>query len=1227
MRLLRCIVSRNAVSRWGVALFCILALLGIASRTASAQDYRAKLTVTVTDSSGALVPNAALELQTGSTKIVTPAKTDAAGAFIFQFLEPDTYSLKASAPNMTGAQLTGIVLQSYAATSVKVQLKPATANEQITVTAEAALLETETASRAFNIDNLTIDELPVINGNTVMLGNDIPGVYMRPLGIYTDPWTITSQFLINGGLMYLNEFQIDGSPNDAELGNNTYAYTPPQFATKEFSVSANNYDAEYGHTSGGVINMSTLSGTDKLHGMAWNSLRRTGWNANTSQNKYWNSVNNTTANTTPFNTQTQLGFQVGGPAAIPHLLHQSQKYKPYYFFAYDHYTELLPRGLLLSYPSAKMRTGDFSELLNQSGSPAITINDPASIHQNSKGAWVRDPFPGNIIPQNRLNPVALAVAKLFPTVGNTPTGQRAGTANLNLPNNYFNWHYHNYLGRFDFNVGDKYKFFLRPFAADFTEVSNAGGITGPGENGGQFERASRGFLFDFVDVVNSSTVLNVRYGYTRFSVIWGSPSNQGFDLTSLGLPSSFAGGLQKPALFGNWDFQGYNGLGWFANTENTGTFSLEDDLSKTIGKHNIRIGSDLRLTHFDFYNPGSFTMASAVDWTQDTYNDNTAPSRSGDSFATFLLGTPSSGIPNGASSGASLNANELISTWYMAPWIQDDWRVTPHLTVNLGVRYDVLTGPVDRHDNLITGFDPNVASAVQQQMPANAGAILASATNLTGGLVYAGVNGGTRSAVATVYKNIQPRFGFAWQPIDKLVVRGGYGLFYTNFQNNGMMQQLGYSSNTPLVTSNDSGIHPISNVLSNPYPSGLIQPTGAALGTLTGVGTNINAYNHNYQIPDANEFSLGVQYRVTHSGVLDVAYVGNHVNGYDMNYNANYPTHTFLNTCSQAYGTASATWDNCWAQKGNPFKGVGAFQGTAYYGDSTEQAWNMNRPHPQFQDVNVSGMNGGHSFYNGMQAVYRQRMTHGVSFDASYVWSKQIEQWGWMSQDLNLRQRSVYYLGLPKSFKVSGVVQLPVGRNRLLNLKNNRIADAFLGGWDLSPQFTLQSGEPIALPGGARPLPHNKFVTHPNWKNRNQNGFLGWGHCVVHATAAGYQNALPTNTTYGSCPTNANDISQFDWVVYDTLPNESIEGWNSGVIHMKPMMMSDAALQKSLEVREGINLIVRISSSNVLNHFNMLTARFNSNAWDPNFGSIIPGQTQSADAPPRNINVQFRATF
>jgi hypothetical protein len=1209
-------IARIWVSILACGFFVMMTICGI---SASAQDYRAKLTVAVTDSTGAIVPGASLKLERGSTRQVTPATTDATGSFTFQFLEPDTYQITTTAPTMSTAVTTGIVVQAYASSSISVVLRPASITADVTVTAEGALLQTESASRAWDIEHSDVTDLPVINGNPVMLGEDIPGVYMRPLGIYTDPWTVTSQYLINGGLMYLNEFEIDGSPNDAELGANTYAYTPPDFAVRTFTVSANNYDAEYGHTSGGVINLTTLSGGAKLHGMGWTSLRRTSWNANTYQNKYENAVNDTDTNTTPFNSQTQLGFQVGGPIVIPHVIPSSPRYKPFFFFAFDHYSELLPRGLLLSYPTAKMRTGDFSELLPY----GVQIDDPATGHVGSNGDWVRDPFPNNVIPQNRLNPVAMNIAKIFPSVNATPAGQRPGTNNLNIPNNYFNWHFHNLLGRFDFDIGDKYKFFLRPFYANFTEVSNAGGIVGAGENGGQFSRMSKGFLVDFIDAVNPKTVLNVRYGYTFFRVLWTSPSNQNVDLTSLGYPASFGSSLQQPHFFGDYTFQtssanpiqSYSPIGWFDNVEDTGTYSIEGNLSRTLGRHNVRAGWDVRLVHFTFINPGFPTFTSNSDFTSADFNNTGSEQYSGDSFATFLLGTPSSG-------NTPYNATETVSTWYIAPWLQDDWKITNKLTLNLGFRYDVLTAPVDKHDALDIGFNPNVPNAVQAQLPPSAISILPQASNLTGGLEFANVNGNPRSPFPTVYHNIQPRVGFAWQPLNRLVVRGGYGLFYTNFQNNGMIQQLGFSSNTPLVTSNDGGRTPIANVLSNPYPGGLIQPTGSTLGTLTGVGQALTTYNRNYKIPSSNEFSLGLQYRLFKSGVVDASYVGNRVIGYDMTYDANLPSWGFQKQCDEIYAQGNNSL--CTAQQANPFTGVSAFQGTSYYTASTFDAYDLNRPHPEFQAVNTSGLNQGHNWYNGLQVDYTQKMEHGISFNTSYVWSKQIEQWGWMNQALNLRQRSPYYLGLPHVFKVFGVFQLPIGRDRLVRVQN-RVLDAVVGGWEFAPDFTVQSGEPAALPGNAIPLPHNRFYNHQNW---NKQQVRAWNGCVLDYNPGGSPTIPGGNNgvVAQQCGTNT---ANYDWLEVTDLPYEQTLPSNSSFVRMKPMILSDAALQKTFKVSEGINVVARLQASNVLNHFNILTARFDTNPNDPPnlFGTIIQGQTPSADSPPRNLNVQIRVNF
>ena len=1203
----------GAIARTCIAaITCwLIAIMMICGMSAEAQDYRAKLTVAVTDSTGAAVPGAALKLERGSTKQVTPAATDATGSFTFQFLEPDTYQVTTTAPTMNTAITTGIVVQAYASSSIAVTLKPATITADVTVTAEGALLQTESATRAWDIEHADVTDLPVINGNPVMLGEDIPGVYMRPLGIYTDPWTVTSQYLINGGLMYLNEFEIDGSPNDAELGANTYAYTPPNFAVKTFTVSANNYDAEYGHTSGGVINLTTLSGGDKLHGMGWMSFRRTSWNANTYQNKYENAINNTNSNTTPFNAQTQLGFQVGGPIVAPHVIPSSQKYKPYFFFAFDHYTELLPRGLLLSYPTAKMKTGDFSELLPY----GVQIDDPATGHVGTNGDWVRDPFPNNVIPANRMNPVAMNIAKVFPTVGATPAGQRPGTNNLNIPNNYFNWHFHNLLGRFDFDIGDKYKFFVRPFYANFTEVSNAGGIVGPGENGGQFSRTSKGFLVDFIDAVNPKTVLNVRYGYSFFRVLWTSPSNQNVDLASLGYPASFGSSLQQPNFFGDYNFQNYSPIGWFDNTEDTGTYSTEGNISRTMGRHNVRAGWDVRLVHFTYINPGFPTFTSNSDFTSADFNNTGSQTYSGDSFATFLLGTPSNG-------NTAYNATETISTWYLAPWLQDDWKITKNLTLNLGFRYDVLTAPVDKYNALDIGFNPNVPNAVQAQLPPSAIGILPQTSNLTGGLEFANVNGNPRSPFPTVYHNIQPRLGFAWQPLDRLVVRGGYGLFYTNFQSNGMIQQLGFSSNTPLVTSNDGGRTPVSNVLTNPYPGGLIQPTGSTLGTLTGVGQTLTTYSQNYKIPSSNEFSLGLQYRLFKNGVVDASYVGNRVIGYDMTYDANLPSWGFQKQCDEIYAQGNNSL--CTAQKANPFAGVSAFQGTSYYTASTFDAYDLNRPHPEFQAVNTSGLNQGHNWYNGLQVDYSQKMEHGISFNTSYAWSKQIEQWGWMNQALNLRQRSPYYLGLPHVFKVFGVFQLPIGREKLVRVQNH-VLDAVVGGWEVSPDFTVQSGEPASLPNNAIPLPHNRFYNHQNW---HQQQVRAWNGCVLDYNPGGSPTIPGGNTGIEAqqCGTNP---ANYDWLEVTDLPNEQTLPSNSSFVRMKPMILSDAALQKSFKIREGINVVARLQASNVLNHFNLLTARFDTNPNDPPnlFGTVIQGQTPSADSPPRNLNVQIHVNF
>ncbi len=1229
-----------------LTLLALFAWIAVMPQQAAAQDYRAKITVEVRDPSDALVPNASLTLTRNSTKGTQKATTDAQGAYIFQFLEPDTYSLSVVAPGMAPAQVNGIVLQAYGSSSIPVKLAVGAQSSEVTVTEEPALLQTESASRAYSIEQKDVTDLPVINGNPIMLGNEIPGVYMRPLGIYTDPWTVTSQFQINGGVTSLNEFLIDGSPNDAELGSNTYSYVLPQFAVKEFTVSANNYDAQYGHTSGGAINTTTVSGTSQLRGMFWSSFRRTDWNANNSQNKYFNAINGTHTGT-PFNTQTQLGFQVGGPMYIPHVLKHSQKYQPFFFFAFDHYSELLPRSLTLSYPTARMRTGDFGELLNPSnGSSPIIIADPTSTHLDTTGTpatnptynhYIRNPFPNNVIPAAMLNPIALKIAALYPAVGNTPAGQRIGTNNLSIPNNYYNWHFHNLVGRFDFNIGDKYKFFIRPFTADFHEVSNAGGINGPGENGGTFERFSKGYLVDFVDVMSPKTVLNARFGYTLFRVKWTTPANQNFDLTTLGYPAAVNNEQQQSNFFGDYTFVTYTGgptqttggtttdyspLGWFDNVEDTGSYNWEGNLARTAGAHNLRVGWDVRLTHFSLINPGYFTLNSDRWFTTTDYTNTGSLASSGDSFASFMLGAL------GSNSLSPFNAVYQTSSWYAAPWFQDDWRVTPKLTLNVGLRWDLLTGPVDKQDRLNVGFDPNMPNAVQAQIPASSIAAVPALSNLTGGLTFAGVNGASRSPINTTYHNIQPRFGFSYAATSRLAVRGGYGLYYTNFQNNTFIQNIGFAQTTTATTSNNNGITPVLNAaglpnsLNNPFPNGVIQPSGSSNGSLTGLGQNFTTFNRNYKVPSVSEVSLGFQYRVTRSSVAEVSYVGNFGRGFNFTQNANLPPWSFLQQCDQVYANGDPSLCTGAATSvPNPFKGIPAFTGTNYYTANTITALNANRPHPEFGDITVQGINKGYSHYNGLQLSYNYRMNHGISFNTSYVWSKMIYQTGWLNQVLNIPQHSVYGNGIPKVFKVSGVFQLPFGRNRLFTFHNNRIADYVIGGWEFSPSMQIQSGEPTTLPTNAIQLPHNKYLK-PDWNNYT--GAQAWGRCVATKTP-GTGSLVPTaNSIKLGC---GSDTGQYDWAIVTDITNEQTNPTYSSLVRMKPVINSDAAVQKSFAIREPIIATIRLQATNVLNHFNMETAKFVIDPTNSAFGTLNQGTVPTSDAPGRNLNVQFRVAF
>jgi hypothetical protein len=1036
-----------------------------------------------------------------------------------------------------------------------------------------------------------------------MLGQTLAGVYMRPLGAYTDPWTITSQFMINGGLMYLNEFQVDGAPNNAQFGNNVYGYNPPNEAVQEVSVQANSYDAQYGHTSGGVINVSTKAGGNQFHGQAWTYLKRTGWNANSFQN---NAINAPRAPA----PQSQWGLQVSGPYNFPKISPKSDKVKIFYLFSWDKYHEQLPNPLNLSYPASEMRNGDFSKLTNSAGQP-ITIYDPASGHVDATGAFVRDVFANNIIPANRINPIAKAVAALMPATNTTTPGVRYSTQNLKFPTNVHYWDFINWLARVDLNIGNKNRLFVRPASMRFDELSNYNGIVGPGKNGGQFSRVNPILvLVDWVGTLSPTLVANVRANFSRYGEGWHSPDNYGYDLTKLGLSQSFVSQLAQPALFGQWNFTNYTSMGQSVNWNNTNTYSVAGSITKFAAGHNLRAGVDIRLTHYLTYSSGyPFAFSSALDLTRRVWNDSTSESTSGDSFASFLLGTPSSG-------NAVWNAAPFFRSWYVAPWFQDDWKVSRRLTLNFGLRWDLDLPPDEKHNRMNIGFNQAVTNPIGALIPAAQLALYPNLANLKGGIGFAGVNGRTRATLTDI-NNIQPRIGFAYQINSKLVFRGGYGLYYTNFQSNGMMQTLGFSSTTTLVNSLDGGQTPIANLLNSPFPSGVQQPTGSNLGALTYAGQGFTQWNPWYKMPRAHQFSAGFQYLVAKNSVIDVSYVGNRTNSYSGNLNMNLPSWDFAKQCDM---TSGGKLSYCNALVQNPFVGIAPLKGTSLYSSATMTRFDINRPFPEFVNITQSGVNLGHMWYNGLQVNFNQRFSHGLVLTVSYVRSRQIEQWGWMNQYLGIPQRSPYGSDHPNVFKLSGAYDLPFGRNRTFKLGGSKIADLFVGGWQLAPSLFIQNGERADLPGGAIRL-RNSHVQNVNW---NQYQPRGWGNCVLNQDTNGNLTPMAYSVKAGCSST---DFSGYDWLVVPTLSGQQVSPSGAGDIRMKPYVDSNLAISKDFRPVERVTMRLRMEATNVLNHFNLLTARFNTNVNDANFGTVFPASTSSLDAPPRVIQIGLKISF
>ena len=1014
-----------------------------------AQQQTAELTGKISDSSGAAISGASVTIVNTDHAIKMVVMSDSLGHYVAPLLPPAAnYQVSVSKQGFKVVVRKGIPLQVAQVAQVNVTLPVGSVAQSVTVTGAPPLLDTQTSSVGQVISGRTIVNLPLNGRSSFRLIQLTPGVTFNEgangqFGDVPVNSTWDSSFAINGGRSQSNAILIDGVPSTTGFFDQITTI-PSIDDTQEFKVQSNNMSAEYGRYSGGVVNVTTKSGTEQLHGTVFEFLRNSALDANDYIDKEHNRA------IPPFK-MNQFGFAVGGPAVLPKIY--NGHHKTFFFADLQETRRNQGATFLATVPTDQQRQGDFSSTYNAAGK-LVTIYNPFSTRQNPAvpGQYIRDPFPGNKIPQSMLDPVAQKIISYYPkpnTAGSSPTN-----ANNYISNAPMIVDQDAGSARIDQNVNPMYHLFGR-FGwslTSLTQPNTYGNVASPGAAAvGTTQFHNWSFALDNTIAFSPTLLLTIDYGWARWFQSRQTLS-YGFDNSTLGFPSSLVKSIQIPmfpTVNVGGGYSGMSGQSYLLNGNDT--HSLEASLTKIYGRQTFRIGSDIQLHLINFFNvqASGGTYNFAIAQTQGP-NPNVATAVAGNGFASMLLG-------DGNSGSMPIGAGVELKDWYYAGYIQDDVQLTDKLTVNLGFRYETESPYTDRHDKL-NYFDPNVASpAANSEFP-----------DLKGGLAFAGVNGNPKNVYRWNRLQFDPRVGFAYSPFRNTVIRGGFGIVYAPLEisNNavGFSPSGGFSSSTSWVTSLNGGLNPF-NLLSNPFPQGLVQPTGSSLGAGTLVGQGVSVWDSTPQTPASYQWNFGIQRQLPSDILVDIAYVANRGLHLTSNFDLNQ-----LNPAYLSLGTALQ------AQVQNPFQ---SYVKIGPLSNPKVSRGQLLRPYPQFTGVTEVNSTWGGSNYQSMQLKVEKQTTHGVSVLAAYTVSKWLSDVnenesatgpGETSSTQNYydlaAEKSLSESDIPQSLIVNVVALLPFGTGRATGLSPEFQADQMkassscvsggdlCGGWKVLPERT-----------------------------------------------------------------------------------------------------------------------------------------------------------------------------
>jgi hypothetical protein len=897
------------------------------------------------------------------------------------------------------------------------------------------------------VDARRVAELPTPHGDPyALIGLAAGASFMRSARLDRpfEPTHIVG-YAMNGTRANRSDITIDGVPSTATAGAGevTASFVPPQDIVQEFRVQTATFDASFGNTEGGVTNLSLKSGTNTFRGTAY--LVKTP--AELFANDFFANANNIPL---PEFRYTRWSVTANGPIV---------RNRTFFMYGYEAIPEARPRNNgVPNVPTERMRNGDFSELLALG--PQYQIYNPFSARLLPNGRVERDPFPGNIIPRELMNPVALAVLEY---VGRPRTaGNPDGTGNYRRPELKEETEYGTHTVRVDHNLTQKQRMYAR--VSWYDRNSNYNNYFDNLATGQWFRFVSRQVALDHVYTLNSTTVLNFRFGYDRFlRGDQGNPANHGFDLTQLGFPASYANATPASIRkFPRFDIDGFQGTGVAGEDRPIENHTFIATINRAMGAHSLRTGMEFRrYQETSIPSPptmtGQFNFGST--WTRGPL-DNSPVAPRGQSFAAFLLGLPE----NSSFVNRAPGYREWSSTTGL--YLQDDWRIGSNLTVNLGLRYEFETPMLEAENRSVRGFDATTSQAFEAAARAAYAAsqavnptpeLPASQFNVRGGLTFAGVNGEPRGLYNTPKSNVMPRMGFAYRLGDRTVVRGGYGMFYGFLgQRRGDVVQIGYSQSTPMTVSTNTGLTFI-ETLSNPFQGGILEPRGSADGIATFLGQNITYFNPDPKSPRTQRWQIGVQREIGGVWVAEVNYVGNYGSQLETSYDSNALPTQYLST-SPVRDQARNNYLT--QQVPNPFAGLMPASAPAGFRGATIARQQLLRPYPHFGNITTTA-NDGQSWYNALQLNLERRFSRGYTFSANYTYSRFEEALVRLNAGDPGPTRMISDMDTPHKVSLSGIWELPFGRGRPFAHDVSPLVNHFVGGWQISGIYQYQTGAPV----------------------------------------------------------------------------------------------------------------------------------------------------------------------